>query len=260
MAKRKISNIHSARKRTVHKREQKTSDRDLVAQWRVLKKLGVYDTRVNPSADRLSAERKKEIKKRFNKLQSMTSYRSGETYRPVHRDETPKQVVVRDALGRTKKVYTRQAVKYVVDTDHFQIAKGKIKKAPRGMLKTSKGVFAPKAPDEKISITKDGKVKVTEKKGGPTVEFTREPLTGPVEIIKLVDDIKSGRLKMKKKEGIRLRMNGDFQGQFYPGDSLHLLVQRLEKYIGGFLWHGHGGQRGDFDDWANNAELIKATR
>ncbi len=273
MPKRKLSNYQKFRKATLKQflrdkartraDKKKNADRDLVSQWRALRKAGAYNTEESPSLSRLTKYRRREIQRKFSEVQELSRYEKGEAYRPFHKREYETTRTIRDP--KTKKILktqTRINERYELDTDHFQLVKGKAKQKPGDSIKVDKGYLVAKSPNEKITITKDGKIKVTEKIAGVKTEFTREPLSGPLEFIQLLEDIKGGRIKFKKNEGLVLLSNGKREKPYYGTAGLNALAKRLEYYLAGGLVHalGKGGGAGNFDDWANSSLIYKVTR
>jgi hypothetical protein len=232
----------------------KNIDRDLLGQWRLLRKIGVYKTDATPTLGGLTKSRRTTIKRKFMDLQSLGRYEDGEVYRPAHKHEYQKRYAKFDDMGRVTKITIRKYERYEIDTDHFQVLNKKPKKIPGGSLKTSTGFIAPKSANEKLRITKDGKVETVETRAGVLTRFTREPLSGPQDFIRLIDDVKSGRLTFKNNEGLALWNNG--QRQIYYGQSaIQKMIQRLARYMApGGLTRSHGG-KGKFDDWSSNSEI-----
>lgn len=230
-------------------------DRTLVDQWRALKTLGVYQTKDNPSLDRLTKSRREAIRKKFSEVQNLARYENGETFRPLHLVTKPKTVVITDDLGRTKKKYRRTSFSYKLDADHFQLVKNKKAKIPNA-LKTSKGLLVPKAPNEKIRITKNGKVQRIQETASAKTVFENAPLSGAVEFIALMEDIRAGKIKLRPDERLALSSNGR-KPVFYAQKDLKFLADKLERYSKeGYLIRADGTP-GNFDDWANNAEIVK---
>lgn len=245
-----------AAKLTKKKAAQKRADKQLVEQWRALKKLGVYDSKESPAISRLTKTRRESIKKKFNDVQNLARYEGGEAYRPLHFHSYTKPVVKLDRMGRVVKRGTRKIERYELDTDHFQIVKGKPKQKLSDSIKTQKGLLAAKGANEKIKIQKDGTVNIVQNLNAAKTEFSRVPVSGPVEILQLMDDIRAGRLKLNKGEGLQIVSNGIRDKTIYTGKTLHLLLALLERYAGGGLTPAHGG-RGKFDNWASNSDIVK---
>ncbi|MGH9436411.1 MAG: hypothetical protein ACRD22_00600 [Terriglobia bacterium] len=237
--------------------KERARNRDLLEQWRALRRAGVYDTKEKATIKGLTPNRRKAITKKFNSLQGLGTYQQGVIYRPLHKLTEERPVYKRDEMGRQKFLRTQKTERYVLDKDHFQVFKRKPKAVPGDSLKTPKGMIAPKFPDERLRITKDGKVKVTEKKEGkPTTEFTREPLSGPVEFIAFMNDVLNGRLKFNKNEGVVLISNG-FRQRIIGQSAVMQLAYRLQRYAAGEIFRHTRGrhERGSFDDWSSNSEI-----
>lgn len=263
-ASRKRSEIKAARYRklatTIKKQsETRAKDKDLVAQWRALKSIGAYETKESPALKRLTKSRRESIRKKFNDVQSLAKYDNGEAYRPFHKVKKLKNVVIRNDLGQTKRKYVRESSSYKLDRDHFQLLRSKKKADIPNSLKTAKGKLIAKAANEKISITKNGAIRRTQITENAKTEFTRIPLSGPIDFINLVEDIRSGKLELKKGEALSLSSNGQRPQLYYAG-TLARLTEKLEFYMRPGALIRKGGSPGDFDDWANNAEIVKTYR
>lgn len=240
----------------------KSRDRDLVLKWRALRKIGAYPTKELPAKSRLTKSRREAISKKFRDVQGLGTYQDGTVYRPFHKQAEEKPIYKIDEMGRQRFVGTRKTERYIVDPDHFQVFKKKAKAIPGDALKTSKGFIAPKLPNEKLRITKEGKVETAQVKGGAKTRFTREPLSGPAEILTLIDDVISGRLKFKNNEGLSLRSNNGETEKKWGQSAVMELIRRMQRYAGTptTLRHSKGLTPGDFDDWANNAEVALIRR
>lgn len=236
----------------------KTRDRDLLQQWRALRRIGVYDTKEKASLKGLTPTRRKTIRSKFDELQGLGTYQNGVIYRPLHKQTEEKPVYKIDELGRQRFVRTQKTERYVMDTEHFQVFKRKPKAVPGDSLKTPKGMIAPKSPQEKLRITKDGKVQTVEKKARAVTEFTREPMSGPTDFLALISDVESGALKFNNKTGLALWNNG-YREAHYGQSAVNALIRRLKRYASGDIWHGKGG-RGSFDDWSSNSEIALIRR
>jgi len=249
MAKRSLSRLLLA----AASKKKKAADRELVLKWRALRKVGAYDTKELPATKRLTKSRRAEITRKFRDVQNLGTYQEGEVYRPFHREVRKTSIFKIDEMGRQRYVGQRKSERYVIDPDHFQVFKKHKVAAPGDALKTSKGFIAPKLPNEKLRVTKSGKVETTEVKGGALTKFTREPLSGPTEFLRLLNDILAGRMKFKKNEGLALWNNG-FREAHYGQSAVEQLARRMQRYAAGDIWRGRGG-RGSFDDWANSSEI-----
>lgn len=251
MATRRLSDIVTSRKKIA-------ADKDLASQWRLLRKIGVYQTKDTPAISRLTKSRRAAIRQKFSELQSLGRYEAGEVYRPAHKHEFEKTYTKFDRLGRIEKISKRKLSRYEIDTDHFQVLNKKPKKVPTGALKTSKGFITPKGAGEKVRLTKDGKVQTVEIKDKARTEFTREPLSGPTDFLTLIDDIQSGRLKFKDNEGLALWSNG-VRSVYYGQSAVSKMIKRLSRYSQGDIYRGRGGL-GNFDDWSSNSEIAHVRR
>lgn len=238
--------------------QSKARDKELVLQWRALRKAGAYPTEELPAAKRLTKFRRASITKKFNELQGLGTYQNGVIYRPLHKQTEEKPVYKIDELGRQRFVRTQKTERYVMDTEHFQVFKRKPKAVPGDALKTPLGMIAPKSAQEKLRITKDGKVQTVEKKARAVTEFTREPISGPTDFLALISDVESGSLKFNNQTGLALWNNG-YREAHYGQAAVNALIRRLKRYASGDIWHGKGG-RGSFDDWSSNSEIALIRR
>ncbi len=273
MAKRNLTKLNLSRKRAdikqaayekaarekKQKRQAIERDKDLVERWRALRSIGAYDTKENPALDKLTKSRRAAIQKKFEQVQNLNKYEDGEAFRPFHKVEKIKPVVIRDELGRTKKKYYRKSEAYKLDADHFQLLRSKTKAKIPNSIKTAKGKLIAKAPDEKIRISKSGKVETVKTTPGAKTVFTRLPLEGPLDFLTLMEDIKLGRLKLRKNERLELSSNGR-KPTFYGQKDLKFLLEKLERYSTPGILIRADGSKGNFDDWANNASITKVYR
>ncbi len=272
VAKVKLAKLDAARKRTAQKSAQyeklrkakvkqrvaRESEKELVAQWRALRSLGVYSTKESPAAERLTKARRAAIKKKFGEVENLAHYENGEVFRPLHKITKPKTVVIRNPLGQTRKKYQRESISYKLDKDHFQFLRTKTKAKIPNSIKTAKGELIAKGANEKIVIDKKGKVKTVQTAGAAKTVFTREPLEGPLEFLLLADDIKSGRIKLRKGEWLALYSNGKKKTKMTINrDTLGLLAALIDRYAQPGYLRRSDGTPGDFDDWANHAYIIK---
>jgi hypothetical protein len=269
MAKKRLTALQRFRKATIkqHLRNRtktisdkkraakKAADRDLIEQWRALKKLGIYQTKENPTYTGLSKTRRSEIKHKFSALQSLGQYSEGEVYRPLHRHEYTRTIQTKDERGIVQHTRKQKFSRYELDRDHFQLINQKPKKLPGNALPTARGFITSKSPNERVRVNKQGKVETVETIGGAKTQFTREPLSGPADFITLIDDIKTGRLKFKDREGLRLWSNGVPRPPVYGQNAVLQFIKRLERYVqaGGLI--RKGGGPGSFDDWSSNSEI-----
>jgi hypothetical protein len=231
-------------------------DRDLLFKWRALRRTGVYDTKEKPTLKGITPSRRKTIKAKFDELQGLGTYQNGVIYRPLHKETHERPVYKIDEMGRQRFVRTQKTERYVMDEDHFQVLKRKPKVVPGDSLKTTKGMIAPKSPNEKLQITKDGKIKITEKSPGLSTEFTREPLSGPTEFLALISDMENGRIKFDRNTGLQIISNGIRRQPVYGQSAvMSQIIAVLKRYANGDIWHGRGGL-GSFDDWASNSEIV----
>lgn len=270
MAKVKLAKLNAARKRDsikvaayqkaardkIKKTKALESDKDLVERWRALRSVGAYQTKENPALDKLTKSRREAIRKKFDQIQNLSKYEEGEAFRPFHKVQKTKQVVIKDDLGRTKKKYVRTSAAYKLDSDHFQLLRSKKKAKIPNSVETAKGKLIAKAPDEKIRISKSGKVETVKTSPGAKTVFSRIPLEGPLEFLTLMEDIRLGKIKLRKNETLALSSNGR-KAQHYNQSTLTNLLARLERYAqpGGLI--RADGSPGNFDDWSNHAAIVR---
>ena len=272
MAKANLTKLETARKRAEEKaaryratgkqkqkqRIARETEKDLVAKWRALRSLGVYSTKETPAAERLTKSRRAAINQKFAQVENLAHYENGEVFRPLHKVTKPKSVVIRNPLGQTVKKYQRESVSYKLDKDHFQFLRTKTKAKIPNAIKTAKGELIAKGANEKIVITKKGKVKTVQTAGAAKTVFSREPLEGPFEFLLLAEDIKAGRIKLRKGEWLALYSNGKKKAKLTINrDTVGLLAALLDRYAQSGYLRRADGTPGDFDDWANHAYIIK---
>ena len=192
---------------------QRNRESDFVAKWRALKKLGLIDTRNNPSKKHLTSRLKTKINKEFFAFQSEGKYVRGKVVRPLQRE------VIDSARGAR--------VKYTL-SDNFKFLRTK-KKTPvkTGVIKTKNGyIIQKKAPDSKIKITKDGDLIQT-----TGTERVRTKAYKGDSILELYAAIKENRLKMKPKELLALRKwGGQNNVEMFERDSLDMFIQLIDQY------------------------------
>jgi hypothetical protein len=262
MARKRLSADAKFRKATVraHRTDQKKialeksakQKHDTLEKWRALRRIGVYETKAAPKLSRINKKRTKEIEQKFKKLQKIGSFERGEVYRPLLKRDYSRPVVKRNAHGKVKTEF-RKYTRYELDTTHFQNVKGKPKKLPAGALATESGFIAPKGANEKIRLTKKGKIEIVEEKGGARTRFTREPLSGPNEFLKFADDVRKGRIEFKDNEGIAVWSNG-LRRRYMGQSAVDYFVKKMSRYRRGDIKTGHG-QKGNFNAWASNSEI-----
>lgn len=194
------------------KRAALESKRELTAQWRVLKKLGVIQTKITPAQKRLTKYQQTKIKKAFKSVQQMGHYTHGHVERP---------------LVKTKK---GNRVSFTL-APHFQFIKTKRKpKTKAGVIKTLKGLIVEKeTPHAKVRLLKSGAIRETDQYSSGGITIDREGLTG-AEIIGLIDAIKAGKFKIPKHSLLSVFNFGWTKSQSYAYDDLDKLVLDFEKY------------------------------
>jgi len=166
-------------------------DRQLTEKWRLLRKLGVYQSTEAPAMKRLTNFRRKEINRKFNEIQTMKSYDyKGRVVRPIT------EKVVETKRGKE--------VRYDL-TKRFAFVKTKNKtNVIEGVRKTKTGYIVEKPANvEKIGINKKGEI--VETKG----EFrrARNRMRGR-ELLKFLNELETGKRKLKPRQYISMHRWG----------------------------------------------------
>jgi hypothetical protein len=230
--KRKVSKLSREWQRTraaALKQQRKNVDKDLVAQWRALRKLGYVKTTVAPSQKALTPSRRKEIRRIFRQAQSQGTLINGRVVRPLVK--TPKVITTkwRDVSGREHTTVTTR-INYQL-APNFKLVKSKNKPSTtRGITKTRKGyIVAVESPLSKVRITPKGQVieKTEYESGGITV--SREGVTGK-DILSLVEAIERGKFKLPAGRGLKMLNFGTDIGRIYGHDALDLFAERFRYY------------------------------
>jgi len=206
----------------------KQQDKELVAQWRTLRKLGFVNTRVNPAQKNLTPFRKREIKKAFFNAQNQGAFKGGKVVRPLKRQVISTERIITNKAGKRKRI-KGQRIKYVLD-NNFQLVKSKHKPTQEsGYVKTRKGfLFEKTTPTETIRITSKGKIKRNNKNAGGFI-IESEGITGE-DIFKLIIAIKNGSFKLHKNQAMQVHNFGEGDQRYYGNDSLDQFVQKFERY------------------------------
>ncbi len=234
----------AATKRKLKKEKTKQRDKTLVAQWRLLKKLGIYQSKDNPSLKNLTNVRKRRINKAFNNLQSLGHYEKGVVYRPA--EKTTKHYERISKKGRVTKI---ERIIYILN-NHFTFKQNAPNIKIPNTIKTKKGVLFPHDSDMKIKIV-DNKIEYHNiTRGKSKIKFTREPITGIEDFLKLAQDIKDGKIKLNKNEGLKIYQWGwPSSPQGFAADNLEELADMIEHYEKIFTTKA-------FEAWAELSEIV----
>ncbi len=235
----------AATKRKIKKQKISERDKTIVAQWRLLKKLGIYQSKDNPAIKNLTKDRKKKIKNAFNKLQSFGHYESGNVYRPAE-----KITKKHERISKRGKKYETESILFKLN-DHFTFTTKLPKKTKiPNTIKTSKGIILPHDSDIKIKIKNDKVEYQSVTRGQSKIKFTREPLSGLDDFLKLAKDIKDGKLKLRKNEGLQIYQWGwPSSKQGFAADNLEELADMIEHYEKVFSTKA-------FQAWAEMSEIV----
>lgn len=169
---------------------EKQRNKDLKLQWQFLRKIGAYNTKETAAEMRLTNSRIKAIRKKMREINSLKKLVKGKTIRPVQ------LVSYVTPSGKSR-------LKYDVN-NHFQFIRTKKKtKLESGVRKTKKGVIVEKSFFGKVSINNKGEI--IERVG--RVKRKRTRYKGN-DLLKFVDDIQRGKIKLNKNEWIMLHSFG----------------------------------------------------
>ncbi len=203
---------------------------ELAAQWRALQRLGALPAKTPARAAAVTPQRAAAIRKAYADFQAHGIYREGYVIRPLERRVT--------RSGRAR---------YVLG-DLFQAVPGK-PRAPAGSIRTRTRTIVAREAGTTLRV-RDNKVIATRKIGKEkSIIMENQPLLGADEYMKLLHDIESGSLKLKKNENIRIYNNGSTTHfKLFGAHELEKLAAMLRAYLSGAVR--------DFDDWARNSELV----
>lgn len=199
--------------------------KDIVAQWRALKRAGIYAAKEKPALKNLTPKRARQIKATFAKMQNVAQFDNGKVYRPFEKQTI--ETTQRITTGGMVKLRTQKRTRYVLDKQHFQkINKKKLAKGQGYGIKTREGFIIPKSADEKM-IVRGGKLKIHNAKL-PEIQTTREPIFGD-ELRTLSQRIRAG--KVRQTPGTMYRIYYYGQGSHYEDFlSLSELADKMEHY------------------------------
>lgn len=189
-------------------------DLDIVAQWRALRKMGVVNTRNNPSVKKLTPAMKRKVRAAYFDLQSAGHFDKGRVYRPL-----------------VKETYTTPAGKkrtryHLSEFYSFQKTKKKTN-VKTGTIKTGKGyIFEKQSPESKFRVNNQGEVIETIGK----VKWRKKAYRGE-QILVLRDQIRDGRLTLPPNGLLVLRPYGSIHNErMYESDSLDFFVDEMDNY------------------------------
>lgn len=210
------------------KAKRQTVDRELVAQWRALAKLGYVNAKVRPGKKNLTPFRRTEIRKALTKAQSQAAFVGGKTVRPLERHVTTTTIERTNISTGEKKVSASTRVYYSLGKNFKFIKTKNVPSQPTGFVKTRKGLIFEALPEEKITVTKTGKVKRDLRKRGGFL-ITAEGVTGE-DILVLADKIREGKFKLRRGQFLDVYTFGSYNPHPYDDLSLMDFVHRLEYY------------------------------
>lgn len=238
----------AAVKRRAKKAAQSAADKELVAQWRALRSIGAYTSKETPAVSRLTRSRRLAIRQAFYKTQDLTQYENGQVYRPLQKQTV--EIVKYVTTENGTRVIRSKREKYALDRTHFTLLRKPPAQAPGNTLKTKKGLIVPHSTGTVVRNFK-GKLRETSRSNGEITRFTREPISGLADILKLRDEILAGKIKLKPNEGLRLHNFGHKRGRGYLNDDLDSLADLITRYQ---------NTMDIFTYWADTSEIVHYTR
>lgn len=212
-----------ARARVAKKKAQAKNElRDIAAKARALKKLGLYNPKEPIKQSTLTKSKKRTITKAFNKLQRHSKFiEKGFSVRPL---------VKIDKVNKAGRIVSSYKL-----SDYFKLFKTKKKtNAISGVVASRKGILVEKdTVDSVIRINKDGDlVQSRPSKSGKRIITRRKGVKGK-KIIKLVEDIESGKIKLKKNQHLiynRYGWKDKNNTRAFDYDELDLFVSEFYNY------------------------------
>lgn len=172
----------SAAKKLVQE-SQKQARKDLVEQWRFLRKIGAYQTKDTAAEIRLTKSRVREIQRKMREIQSMKKLVRGHTVRPV------KLFAYRTPSGKMKTKYDFTPSFQMVRTKNKPLVSVGVKKVGKGYIVETSSYGS------KISINKKGEI--IERRGRTTRKRTK--YRGK-DLLALLDKFDKGTYKFKKHD------------------------------------------------------------
>lgn len=212
----------AAAKRAATKQQEK----EYVAQWRALRKLGFVNSRITPALKNLTAHRRTELRTAFKTAQTQAAMSGSKVVRPLERQVITTTTLIRAASGGTKRI-VRQRIKYELNP-HFKMVRSKNKPTGNGFVTTRKGfIFDVTSPDERITIKKSGNV-VRDNRPAGGMHIESYGITGE-QILELIEKIKNGKFKLRKNQALQVSKFGG-SNKVYHSDSLMLFVADNMRY------------------------------
>lgn len=212
------------------KSAQQERDKDLVAQWRALRRYGYLRTTETPSLSRLTESRKRAIRNAYRDAQSMGTFAQGKVMRPLEKHAFEITTTYYDKRTKRYRTTKRTKIKYEL-APRFKFIHSKFKpSSERGIKKTKKGyVVEVESPLSKVRITRKGEIKERAEfeRGGITI--AREGLTGS-DILKLAEAIEKGTFKIPKGSALKLNNFDTLHGNSFAYDALDMLAERIRFY------------------------------
>jgi hypothetical protein len=195
---------------------EREKKRDLVAQWKELRRLGVYNSKEAPAQSRITPARKRAIEKHFREIQRHGKSVGGKVERPL---------ALQSYFTPSGKIATRYRA-----SGYFDFVKTKTKTDLKaGLIKTKKGYIVEKtSKGAKVRINKKGQV--IENVGGVERRLT---LYRGKDLMKLLQDMESGKYKLEKDEMIVLKKWGSPNATISVDDDTGAVL--LGGYWSGFL-------------------------
>lgn len=201
----------------VAREAEKEFKADALAKWRILNKLGAYNAKANIKQANLSKSRIRAIEKKFKEIQRQGKFVSGRTVRPLQK------ISYLTPTGRIKQKYDTSGF--------FDFVRSKVKTGVRtGIQKTSKGYIVEKTKrGAKIRINKKGEI--VETYGGikRKLKYYKDK-----QILGLMDDVESGKFRLKDKEILIFHKWGTKSDVFSFDDNDDLVNQFL-PYVSGLM-------------------------
>jgi hypothetical protein len=213
------------------KQAQRNRDREDVAKWKALKRLGIYgNDKTSANIKNLTAARRRAIRRSFNLTQQHATFANGQTERPLQRTVKTTTTTWRKRGGGTYKT-VKQSIRYDL-APHFKRirTKRKVKEGTRGVFRTKKGyIVEVESPLSKVRVSKKGEIKEKTQFSSAGIEVTRYGVSG-LEILKMIEQIDAGKFKIPRGTTLKVDNFGTMWGKEYDWETLDLLAQRVHYY------------------------------
>lgn len=208
-------------------------DREYVAQWRVLKKLGLISTKNNPSAKNLTGSIKTKINREFKNIQKSGYYKTGKVHRPLIR-----------TISETKT--GKKITKYHLDNQYKLIKTKRKINVKTGITKSKKGYIVDTGESNgKVKINNDGSITISTKER----KVMKKGYTGN-QIMRLVELIEDDKFHIKDDQVLMMRQYGSVRTERgFENDSLEELAETIRHYEKNFT-------REKFNEWKNYTEIV----